>query len=56
MGYKTDLQPKAGVYRFYDEARAEFADLRRQANYAQTILPSNRELIAQIMTQDFGAV
>ncbi|HVZ30422.1 MAG TPA: tryptophan halogenase family protein [Asticcacaulis sp.] len=55
MGYRTDLSAKAGVYRYYDEARAEFADLKRQAAYAQTVLPTNRELIAKVMGQDFKA-
>ena len=54
MGYKTDLNPKAGAYRFYAEAKAEFVDLRRQAQYALTVLPKNRDLITSIMTSNFG--
>lgn len=55
MGYKTDLSAKAGVFKFYEEARAEFADIRRQADYALTVLPTNRDLINQVMTGGFKA-
>lgn len=53
MGFKTDLSAKAGVFKYYDEARAEFAEIRRQADYALRILPAHRQLIDQIMTQAF---
>ncbi len=55
MGYKTDLSNKAPIYRFFDEARAEFADIRQQADYALTVLPKNRDLITQVGRQNFGA-
>ena len=54
MGFKTDLRPKAGVFRFYEEARQAFAEVQRQVAYALENLPSNRELIAQARTRRFG--
>ncbi len=53
MGYRTDLSESAGTYRYFREAQAEFADLKRQAGNAPSLLPSNRDLINAIMTQDF---
>jgi tryptophan halogenase len=54
MGYKTDLSPRAGTLRFYDEARAAFAEVRRQAEFACRTLPSNRELIQLAGSRSFG--
>lgn len=54
MGYKTDLRPKAGVFKYYDEARAAFAEIQRQADFACRTLPSNRDLIAAVATRGFG--
>jgi hypothetical protein len=54
MGWKTDLSAKAGVYRYHDDARAAFADVRRQADYAIRTLPSNRELVQYAQTGRFG--
>ena len=53
MGYKTDLSAKAGIFQYYDEARATFAEIRRQGDYALTVMPTNRDLITQVMTSDF---
>lgn len=54
MGYRTDLQPRAGVLRFYDEAREAFAEIRRQADFACRTLPTNRELLEAVRTRAFG--
>lgn len=54
MGWKTDLSAKAGVYRYHDDARAAFAEVRRQADYAIRTLPSNRELVQYAQTARFG--
>lgn len=54
MGWKTDLSAKAGAYRYHDDARAAFADVRRQADYAIRTLPSNRELVRYAQTAGFG--
>jgi hypothetical protein len=54
MGYKTDLSPRAGALRYYDEARAAFAEVRRQAEFACRTLPSNRELIQLAGSHSFG--
>ncbi len=55
MGYKTDLSAKAGIFKYYDEARATFADIRKQGDYALTVMPTNRDLITQIMSSNFKA-
>ena len=55
MGYRTDLQPRAAVLRFYDEAREAFAEIRRQADFACRTLPTNRELLEAVRTRAFGA-
>ena len=55
MGYKTDLRPRAGTLRNYDEARAAFADINRRAALACQTLPTNRELIEAVRARAFGA-
>lgn len=54
MGYRTDLQPRAGVLRFYDQAREAFAEIRRQADFACRTLPTNRDLLEALRTRAFG--
>jgi glycine/D-amino acid oxidase-like deaminating enzyme len=54
MGWKTDLSAKAGIYRYTDDARAAFAEVRRQAQFAIANLPTNRELIEYARTRSFG--
>lgn len=53
MGFRTDLSDSAGTYRYFDDAKAQFEDLRQQARYAPTVLPTNRDLINSVMTQNF---
>lgn len=54
MGWKTDLSAKAGVFRFAEEAKAAFATIQRQAQYAVQQLPSNRELVRFAQRSGFG--
>lgn len=54
MGYKTDLRPRAGVLKYYEEARAAFAEIKRQGEYGIRTLPTNRELIEAAWTRSFG--
>lgn len=54
MGWKTDLSAKAGVYRYHDDARRAFANVRRQADFAVANLPSNRDLIGYAHGHGFG--
>lgn len=54
MGWKTDLGAKAGIYRYHDDARQAFAQVRGQAQYAIRTLPSNRELVNYAHTRGFG--
>ncbi|HWU49146.1 MAG TPA: tryptophan halogenase family protein, partial [Asticcacaulis sp.] len=53
MGYKTDIGTQAGVYRYFNEAKSQFAEIRRQAERALSILPSHRDLIEQVRVQGF---
>lgn len=54
MGWKTDLSSKAGVFRFAEEAKAAFANIERQAQFAVQQLPSNRELVRFAQKSGFG--
>lgn len=54
MGYRTDLGPKAGAYRYFDEARAAFADILQQADHACQNLPTHRELVELVQRRGFG--
>jgi len=54
MGWKTDLSAKAGIYRYFDEAKAAFAEVKRQAQFAIANLPTNRDLVEYARTHAFG--
>jgi hypothetical protein len=54
MGWKTDLSAKAGVFRFEEDAKAAFAKIRQQAEFAIRQLPSNRELVRFAQRSGFG--
>jgi hypothetical protein len=54
MGYKTDMQPRAGVLKYFDEAREAFAEIRRQGDFACRAMPTNRELLEAARTRRFG--
>ncbi|ATY31030.1 tryptophan halogenase family protein [Sphingomonas psychrotolerans] len=56
MGWKTDVSARAGAYRYHDDARAAFEEVRRQAAFAVANLPSNRELIDYAINNRFGPV
>ena len=53
MGYKTDLEAQRGLYRYFDEAKAQFAEIRRQGDYAMSVLPTHRDLIEQVCLHGF---
>jgi flavin-dependent dehydrogenase len=53
MDYATDLKPRAGLYKYYEEARHAFAEIRRQAEFACHALPSHRELLQTATTREF---
>ena len=53
LGYRTDLSAQAGAYRYYDEARARFAEIRRQGDNALSALPTHRALIDQVRKSGF---
>jgi hypothetical protein len=53
MGYKTDLAPRAGLYKYHEEARQAFAEIRRQADFARRALPTHRELLESARTREF---
>jgi tryptophan halogenase len=48
MGFKTDLSAKAPAFRYYDDARREFARIRQEQPLARAALPSHRDLITHI--------
>ena len=54
MGYKTDLSPKAGAFKYYAEAKAAFNEVKQQARFACENLPSNRELVEALQYRSFG--
>ncbi len=53
MGFRTDLSGRASALKYYDDARAEFASIRRQADYALTVMPPHRDLIEAICHKGF---
>jgi len=53
MGFRTDIQARAGALKYADDARAAFADIPRQAAIARTKLPSHRDLIEAVRRQGF---
>lgn len=55
MGYHTDLSPRAGLYRYHEDARAAFAEIRRQAQFACRSLPSHRRLLQLAQSHAFAA-
>ncbi|WP_342029344.1 tryptophan halogenase family protein [Sphingomonas sp. CFBP 13720] len=55
MGWRTDLTAKAGTFRYHDDARRAFAEVRQQAQFAIRNLPSNRDLVEYAQTRRFGA-
>jgi len=53
MGFRTDLSGRASALRFADEAKAEFEDIRQQADYALTIMPRHRDLVQNVVEGGF---
>jgi tryptophan 7-halogenase len=54
MGWKTDLSAKQGSYRYYEDAKAAFAQVRQQSDFAVRNLPTNRQLLNYAQQHDFG--
>lgn len=55
LGWKTDLSAKAGSYRYRSDARAAFAEVRRQGEFALANLPTNRQLVTYAAQHRFGS-
>jgi tryptophan halogenase len=55
MGYQTDLEPRAALFKYRDEARDAFAAIRRQAHFACRSLPTHRVLLDSAQSREFGA-
>jgi flavin-dependent dehydrogenase len=53
MGYKTDLSGRRGSLRYFDSARARFAEIRRQGDNAPSLLPKHRDLVEQVAAEGF---
>ena len=54
MGWKTDLNARTGAFRYFDDARAAFAEIRRQGDYAVANLPTNRQLVEHAAKHGFA--
>lgn len=54
MGWRTDLSARAGTFRYADDARRAFAEVRRQGDYAAARLPSHRDLVTWAQRHSFG--
>jgi len=48
MGFKTDLSARREAYRYFEDARAAFGAVNRQADSALRALPSHRDLVEAI--------
>jgi 2-polyprenyl-6-methoxyphenol hydroxylase-like FAD-dependent oxidoreductase len=55
LGYETDLTPRAGLFKYHDEAKEAFAEIRRQARFACRSLPTHRDLLQMAQTRQFAA-
>lgn len=53
MGFQTDLSASAGAYRYFEEARTAFAAIEQQAVRALELMPTHRDLIAQVKRHGF---
>jgi flavin-dependent dehydrogenase len=53
MGWKTDLSARRGALRYFDEAKAQFAEIRRQGENALSLLPRHRDLVEQVSAHGF---
>jgi tryptophan 7-halogenase len=47
MGYRTDISAQASSYRYFDDAKRAFADVRQQQANARKLLPAHRALVDQ---------
>jgi hypothetical protein len=54
MGWKTDLSARAGAFRYHDDARRAFAEVKRQVQFGIQNLPSNRDLVGFAERHRFG--
>ena len=54
MGYHTDLTAQSGSFRYAEDARRVFADIRIQQTNAVRRLPSHRSLIADMVSGNAG--
>jgi len=55
MGFKTDLAPRSGLYKYRAEAREAFAEIRRQTEFACRTLPTHRALLQSAASREFGS-
>ena len=53
MGFKTDIGPRAGALRFYEDAQREFDSIRRQSEKAISVMPAHRALVDQVVASGF---
>lgn len=53
MGFKTDITAQRGLYRYFEDAKAQFESIRRQGDRALSLLPRHRDLIEQVRRSGF---
>lgn len=53
MGFRTDMQARAGALKYAEDAKAAFIDIRRQAAIARQKLPQHRELVSAVRRDGF---
>jgi tryptophan halogenase len=54
MGFQTDIDAKAGVLTFHEEAKQRFAEIRAESQRAAAMLPDHRALISQVHQHGFA--
>lgn len=53
MDFKTDIKARSGALRFYDDARREFENIRRQSKNALNSVPTHRDLVREVVDKGF---
>lgn len=53
MDFKTDISARADALRFYDDARQEFENIRKQSENAMNAVPTHRDLISEVVANGF---
>lgn len=52
MGFRSDLSARRDAYRYHQDARKAFSEVRLQASAATRVLPTHRDLVEAICTRE----